>query len=305
MSVNISQLEYFVTTVQCGSFSMAAKELFVTPQAVSKAVGDLERELRVHLCEKSGRSVKPTKFGRMFSLRASEALSCLADLETLAKTQALTQAQEGSVTLAVACSPFRGNVLHPKDFDAFAKAHPRINLETIFLSSGSCLAALEEGIVDAAVIMGRTTRPDLTCVRMLSSPLHLAVLPSHPLANQELVSAEDLHETVVASAEDIRYCQGVIAGHLHAKGSEPHFENLPPFMEDHRAFLERGGALFVVADPALGNLYPEARILPVSTEDIMPIPLCLAYASETSNKALLPVEHYLLNLAARLRREKR
>ena len=83
--MNISQLEYFVTTVQYGSFTMAAKELFVTPQAVSKSVGDLERELHVQLCEKSGRCVKPTEFGRMFAARASEALSCLVDLETLAK----------------------------------------------------------------------------------------------------------------------------------------------------------------------------------------------------------------------------
>ena len=37
--MNISQLEYLVSAIHLGSYSRAAKEQFVTPQAVSKAIG--------------------------------------------------------------------------------------------------------------------------------------------------------------------------------------------------------------------------------------------------------------------------
>lgn len=57
--MNLSQLEYFVATVQYGSFAQAGKALFVTPQAVSRAVNDLEKELEVKLLEKDGKSVAP------------------------------------------------------------------------------------------------------------------------------------------------------------------------------------------------------------------------------------------------------
>mgnify|MGYP003375116275 CR=1 FL=1 len=44
-AMNISQLEYLVSAIHLGSYSRAAKEQFVTPQAVSKAIRTLESEL--------------------------------------------------------------------------------------------------------------------------------------------------------------------------------------------------------------------------------------------------------------------
>lgn len=304
MSVNISQLEYFVTTVQCGSFTLAAKELFVTPQAVSKSVGDLERELHVQLCEKTGRSVKATPFGHMFSARASEILSCLLDLESLAKTQALSQTQEGAVSLAVTCSPCRGNALHAQDFEAFEKTYPHIKLNTTFTTSGSCLVAMEEGVVDAAVIIGRTTRPNITCTKLYALPLCVAVANNNPLASKGILSASDLQGVPLATPEDLRYCHSIITTHLQAKGVTPRYVALEPFIKCHQEFLDNEqGALFVIADPSLKTLYPSATLLPVAPEDFMSIPLCLAYKSTNDNKSLPHIERYLLGLAARIRRK--
>ena len=304
--MNISQLEYFVTTVQCGSFSTAAKELFVTPQAVSKAVGELERELHVQLCEKSGRSVQPTPFGRIFSARAAEALSCLVDLDTLARSHATAEDREGSVSLAIACSPCRGNVIRADDFDSFEKTCPRIKLSTAFLPSGACLAALEEGAVDAAIVLGRVSKPGITCIRLLLFPLHLAVSRTHPLASRAIVHLDDLDGLPLAVPEDLRFCKSLIADHLKGKGVEPLYVGLPPFASDHRAFLEeRRGAMLVADDPFLDELYPAAAVLPVAPEDMMPIPLCFAYASERVNPALPSVERYLLSMASRIRRGRR
>lgn len=303
--MNISQLEYFVTTVQHGSFSMAAKELFVTPQAVSKSVGDLERELRVNLCEKSGRSVKPTEFGRMFAARASEALSCLLDLETLARHQERVEADEGRISLALACSPCRGNVIRARNLDLFAKAHPRIELSTTYHSSGACLGALEEGVVDAAVIVGRVSKPGLSCVRLLAFPLHVAVSASHPLAATASVRIADLEGTPLAAPEDLRYCRNFVSDHLRARKVEPRFVALEPFVDRNREFLESGGALFVTPDPALAALYPSAVVRPLHAEDQMTIPLCLAYRDPAENPVLPHLERYLLSTAARIRRDLR
>src|SRR5882762_3944114 len=45
----------FVKTVSAGSFAAAARELSITPVAVSKNVGRLERELGVRLLQRSTR----------------------------------------------------------------------------------------------------------------------------------------------------------------------------------------------------------------------------------------------------------
>ncbi|MCB7038343.1 LysR family transcriptional regulator [Eggerthella sinensis] len=304
--MNISQLEYFVTTVQYGSFTMAAKELFVTPQAVSKSVGDLERELHVQLCEKSGRCVKPTEFGRMFAARASEALSCLVDLETLAKHQERFESDEGRISLAVACSPCRGNVIHASDFDGFAKSNPRITLTTTYTSSGACLGAVEEGVVDAAVMVGRTSKPGISSVKLLAYPLHVAMAASHPLASNATIRVTDLEGVPLAAPEDLRYCRSVITDHLRARNVEPHYVSLEPFVDRHRAFLHgERGVVFMVPDPAIDVLYPSVVLRPVHQDDFMSIPLCLAYADGVENPVLPHVERYLLATAARIRRELR
>lgn len=304
--VNINQLEYFVATMRHGSFSSAAKELFVAPQTVSKAVNDLERELRTNLYERTKRSVEPTPFGRVFSMRASEILSHLVELEHLAKSQASPQTEEGSVALAVACSPLRGNVLRPDDFASFDKAHPLIKLDRTYHSSGSCLAALEESVVDAALIAGRVAKPGISCIRLFSAPLSLAISRDHPLARRDRIDLGELQGTPIAAPEDLRYCHRAIADHLLAKGVEPDFVALPPYAADHRSFLEdRLGAFFVVDDPALSLLYPSAVALPIASENSVAIPLCLAYAQNDENHALPAVERYLIGLATHVRRQGR
>ncbi|RNL37972.1 LysR family transcriptional regulator [Paraeggerthella hongkongensis] len=302
--MNISQLEYFVTTVQCGSFSMAAKKLFVTPQAISKAVGDLERELHVDLCEKTGRAVEPTEFGRLFCIRASEVLCCLTDLESLAKDYAAGKSKEGRAAVSVACSPCRGNVLHAQDFSAFNASYPQIKLSLSFNAGSTGLSAVEEGLIDGAVILGRATKPNITCIKLHSVQPFLMVSQNHPLASRSAIHLEDLRKTPLAAPEDIRYCQGIIADHLRAKNVEPSYTMLEPFVEAHRRFLDKEhGAVFVIDDPTLQELYPNAVALPLAPEDAISIPLCFVHASGNANKAMLQVERYLLGIVTRLRRK--
>ena len=55
--MNISQLEYLVSAIHLGSYSRAAKEQFVTPQAVSKAIRTLESELGLKLIVSSVKTI--------------------------------------------------------------------------------------------------------------------------------------------------------------------------------------------------------------------------------------------------------
>ena len=65
-SLNIKQIRYFAAVVEHGSLSAAAKGQYVTVQAVSKAIADLERELGQSLFVRESRGVHPTPFGKAF-----------------------------------------------------------------------------------------------------------------------------------------------------------------------------------------------------------------------------------------------
>ena len=58
------QLEVFLTTVECGSFSKAARRLLVTPASVMKHMNTLEARLGLKLLERGSHGIELTAAGR-------------------------------------------------------------------------------------------------------------------------------------------------------------------------------------------------------------------------------------------------
>src|SRR6266404_3351142 len=76
-----SEIEAFVRSVELGSFSAAARELKLTPSALSKLVTRLERGLKVRLLSRSTRRVAPTPEGELFLKRCRRILAEMEDAE--------------------------------------------------------------------------------------------------------------------------------------------------------------------------------------------------------------------------------
>lgn len=60
------RLETFVKVAECGSFTGAAEDLFVTPTAVMKQINALEKELSVTLFTRTNHGLRITKAGESF-----------------------------------------------------------------------------------------------------------------------------------------------------------------------------------------------------------------------------------------------
>ena len=58
------QLQVFLQVVDCGSFSKAAKQLFVTPASVMKHMNTLESRLGVTLLKRSNQGIELTAAGK-------------------------------------------------------------------------------------------------------------------------------------------------------------------------------------------------------------------------------------------------
>src|SRR5438045_3881900 len=73
--------EAFVRSVELASFSGAARELRLTPSAVSKLVTRLERSLKVKLLYRTTRHIHPTAEGELFLARCRRILGEMEDAE--------------------------------------------------------------------------------------------------------------------------------------------------------------------------------------------------------------------------------
>ena len=65
--MELRQMQYFVTVCGLGNMSRAARQLFVSRQALSKSMAKLSEELGVPLFVPTARGVQPTEFARRFS----------------------------------------------------------------------------------------------------------------------------------------------------------------------------------------------------------------------------------------------
>src|SRR5215469_15948914 len=79
MQPPLSQLESFVRSAETGSFSSAARQLGLTPAAVSKNVARLESSLGARLFQRSTRKLSLTESGERLLLQVGGALGTLAD----------------------------------------------------------------------------------------------------------------------------------------------------------------------------------------------------------------------------------
>ena len=62
----LKQMKYFITVVDCNSFTEAAEECFISQSAISQQIKTLEKELGVSLLIREGRQFSLTPAGEYF-----------------------------------------------------------------------------------------------------------------------------------------------------------------------------------------------------------------------------------------------
>ncbi len=70
--MDYGMLGAFATLYECGSINKAAKELFMSPQGISKSIARLEGELGCPLFERTHQGLDPTRDARALYVRVRD-----------------------------------------------------------------------------------------------------------------------------------------------------------------------------------------------------------------------------------------
>jgi DNA-binding transcriptional LysR family regulator len=156
----------FVQTVAAGSFAGAAKQLGVSPVAVSKNVQRLERRLGVRLLQRSTRKLSLTEEGRLFYERCIGPLRELEGAQAAVKDKSRSPAGRLRVT---SVSPFGQTYLLPL-LPEFSRRYAEIEVELHLDDAVSDMIA--EGY-DVGIRAGEMR--DSAMVARAIAPLHFVV----------------------------------------------------------------------------------------------------------------------------------
>lgn len=148
---NISDLKFFVLLTQHGSLSALARELGITPSAVSIRLARLERRLGVRLLNRSTRRLSLTHEGETYLLEGSRILT---ELEELDQTVSKSRATPRGLLRVNATLGFGRRHLAPA-ISEFVRKFPEISIQMQLSDRPANL--IDEGF-DIGVVIG--TPPD-------------------------------------------------------------------------------------------------------------------------------------------------
>jgi len=279
---NLSDMAVFASVAELGSFSQAARQLGLSPSAVSRQVARLEAVLRVRLLERSTRKLRLTDAGSAALTRCQALVAAAREVMALSDTQSATPRGLVRVSMPKA---FGRRVVHPL-MPAFLARYPEVDVQLII--TDRTVDVFEEA-VDLAIritdapppgLAGRPLMPirHLVC----ASPQYLAAhgMPAHPrdLAQHSCLylgeDERDRHWRFQKNGDvaTVRVSGRYVANHSEVRldGALNHLgvASLPEFIA--APALAKGALAIVLADWAhltdyAGTawlLYPPNRYLP-------------------------------------------
>ena len=152
---NLNLYHIFYETAICGNISMAARKLYISQPAISKAISKLESSLGVSLFVRSSRGVKLTPDGEILLKQLDTAFHAIKQGEDTIESRK----ESGAGSLSIGISTTLCRYLLLPYLQDFIKAHPEVKLSIFCQSSTETIAALENGLLDMGII-GETSHLD-------------------------------------------------------------------------------------------------------------------------------------------------
>lgn len=189
--MEIRQLMYFIQIVKSGTYSAAAKQLYLSQPALSKAVKHLEEELGAKLLVQGDKRSEPTDVGRVLFERGQQLIREYNDL--LGAVDEANSRNRGRLHFGI---PYGlGQILFYRLTADFSCAFPEMEL----VVSGHGSAHIREEVLAGRLDIGATLippepEPGLEATVIMRDQFFLLLPRAHPLAGREGVRFAQLRE---------------------------------------------------------------------------------------------------------------
>lgn len=142
--MNLKQLEAFVQVSESGSFSKAAKELFLTQPTISAHISSLERELNVRLFIRNTKEVSLSDDGKDLYRYAKQ----ITDLEKAIEERFYMDSDDGKHFITIAASTIPAQYLLPKVLMCYRERYPKEQIKIMETDSSEVVTQVVDHMVD-------------------------------------------------------------------------------------------------------------------------------------------------------------
>ncbi|WP_102374055.1 LysR family transcriptional regulator [Raoultibacter massiliensis] len=285
--MELHQLKYIASVARCGSVAKASEDLYVSKQAISKAIISLEQELGFDIFDRDDK-MSPTEEGKEILRHADAMLRELDEIDLFIDARKTGATDRTVISVAFKSFPldflfFNESLDAVRLLREFQTRTPGCTLSTYKLSDTAILNALEEGAIDLGFVQGEYERKGIKLVPVSMVETRAITLKTNPICDKASLRIENLRGTPIRSPFDFDHFIHCFISRCRERGFDPLFQEVPLNDDAINRFCGEGGIHLQPFDPSMETAYPESRFMPFHPEDKIDLPLCLAY-SEANEK---------------------
>lgn len=192
--MDIKQLQYFVTSTDCGSFKKAADLLYTSQPHISKCIKSLEDELQTELLRRKARGVELTEAGKTVYYTARQMLKDAEKISSIQHTQNTRSLRIGcqtsdyliySITDYIQNQPLDDMTIRYTEGD-LSELMAELNHRHIDLA----FVAVNHSMMTA--FNQKLESRHLAFYPLFQHKIHLLVGPSNPFFNNSSITEKDL-----------------------------------------------------------------------------------------------------------------
>ena len=213
--IDSRQLLAFATLARLGSFTAAAKELYLTQSAVSHAIKAFETELGVRVFDRLGKKAHLTQAGEQLLRHAERILREMQDARN-----GLEELQNwGHGRLRVGASSTACQYLLPSVLREFKQSFPTCTIRVQPGDGPEMIEALRSNQVDLAVMLEPLGRDEVTFRPLFEDEMQFIVSPLHPWAQKGAVVRRQLPQETFILYSKSSYTFRLVADYFQREGT--------------------------------------------------------------------------------------
>lgn len=194
--MNIDSLEYYIKVYETKSVNAAAKDLFITPQGLSKTIKQLEMDLETELFYRGPRGMEATESGELLYARAKHITYLMKDIK---KEIDIINGKKGALNVAVTYSTTLA--IPPTFIFKFPDIYSDIQMKLREYPDEYPVEKLFQEVADVGLVMGNEEIEDCDLEMIIPGEVVLVVSDDHPLAKKDVMSIVDLeHESLIVKS---------------------------------------------------------------------------------------------------------
>ncbi|MCE1251960.1 MAG: LysR family transcriptional regulator [Anaerolineae bacterium] len=257
-------LRYFVAVAQTLNITKAAEQLFITRQALSKAILEFEKKCGSELFLRNNGKLQLTARGRELLEKSIPIVDLFNDLEK--SVNASSRSQKSKIRIAIGLGTL--NALSPQVFAHFKSDHPEIELSVKEVCDDEVRKYLETEEADIGILNSTPEKIKNYDYRLVQDgKICLQISKKDPLSAKDLITPEDMHLQPLVSLGERCDMHSVLMEKCHQVNSFPNLvlETIDSNVANNMVYDNMAISLFIQSKTQAAS--PAVRIIPLALGD--------------------------------------